>query len=140
MPPSKSVRKIFARLGRRPDGRPAPRVLTKAQKRARHLARIKAEMVRWQRETSNVWAKAPFVRIVREIVRDLRRDFLVASAAYEALAQASQQYIHEFFLDADLAREFAGRQTLMQQDARLIRALWSRFGERVDLNASHAGN
>lgn len=134
MPPKKGFRKVLARYGRSINGRPVRRVLSRAEKRARHKDKVKAEIRVWQKEPCFLWSEAAFKRIVREILHNRRptRDFMVSRSAYEALAEAAQQHVYEFFLDADLAREISGRQTLMVRDTYLVRELWARFNERTE--------
>ncbi|KAH0944822.1 hypothetical protein HN011_004425 [Eciton burchellii] len=86
--------------------------------------------IRYLRKTTHfLIPKLPFARIVREILVDLfpRQDIVrIQATALEALQEATEMYIVQFFEDAMLLSLHAKRVTLLQNDMILMRRLRGR--------------
>lgn len=82
-----------------------------------------------RRSTHLLIPKLPFARVVREIMLDLfpRGEITkIQAAALEALQEATEMYIVQFFEDAILLAFHAKRVTLMRNDIILMRRLRGR--------------
>ncbi|XP_048506200.1 histone H3-like centromeric protein A isoform X4 [Athalia rosae] len=100
-----------------------------------HSARVKSgtralqQIRELQKTTKLVIPKASFSRLVREIVFDLfpRHDnYRIQLKALEALQEATEMYMVQFFEDAVLLTLHAKRVTLHLPDMRLLRRLRGR--------------
>ncbi|KAE8750995.1 hypothetical protein FOCC_FOCC002423, partial [Frankliniella occidentalis] len=77
-----------------------------------------------QRSTSLLIPKFPFSRLVREIMNSFSYHQLrVQSSALEALQEAAEMYMVQFFEDSLLCTLHAKRVTLMPADCHLMRRL-----------------
>ena len=84
------------------------------------------EIRHYQRSTNLLIRKAPFARLVREILllrHPAGMEFRWQKAAIECLQEASEAYLVHMLSDAYLCSIHARRVTLMPRDIRLIRRL-----------------
>ena len=87
------------------------------------------EIRRYQKSTNLLLRKAPFQRLVREVMQDLKKsDLRCQSTAILALQEASESYLISMFEDANLCAIHAKRVTLMPKDIQLARRI---RGERA---------
>ncbi len=80
----------------------------------------------YQRTTHLLMRKAPFARLIRELLikhHPYGAEFRWQRAAIECLQEASEAYIISFLSDAYLCALHAKRVTLMPRDMVLIRRL-----------------
>lgn len=87
------------------------------------------EIRKLQKSTKLLIPKAPFARLVREIIHDLfpRQNIdRIQELALEALQEAAEMYLVQFFEDAVLLCLHGSRVTLMQKDMVLLRRLRGR--------------
>lgn len=80
------------------------------------------EIRKYQKSTELLIRKAPFQRIVREIINDLK-EFRITVSAVEALQEAAEAYIVDLFADTNLCAIHAKRVTVMAKDMQLARRL-----------------
>lgn len=105
----------------------ATRTLVKS--RAKSGQRALQEIRYLQKTTKLLIPKAPFARLVREVIVDLfprLEVHRIQAMALEALHEATEMYLVQFFEDALLLSLHAKRVTLFPQDIRLIRRLRGR--------------
>eukprot|EP00282_Hemiselmis_andersenii_P025334 CAMPEP_0172004284 /NCGR_PEP_ID=MMETSP1041-20130122/4384_1 /TAXON_ID=464988 /ORGANISM="Hemiselmis andersenii, Strain CCMP439" /LENGTH=164 /DNA_ID=CAMNT_0012658107 /DNA_START=611 /DNA_END=1105 /DNA_ORIENTATION=- len=76
----------------------------------------KREIAKLARSTDNIFPKAPFERLVRELAADVRQDTRFAADGMEAVHEAAEQFVTDRIIKADLARRHAGRKTLHVDD------------------------
>jgi histone H3 len=90
------------------------------------------EIRKYQKSTELLIRKAPFQRLCREIVQDLKKksnsDLRLQSTAVLALQEASESYLIGLFEDSNLCAIHAKRVTLMPKDIQLARRI---RGERA---------
>eukprot|EP00984_Skeletonema_dohrnii_P034608 scaffold33607_cov84-Skeletonema_dohrnii-CCMP3373.AAC.2 len=86
------------------------------------------EIRRYQKSTDLLIRKAPFQRLVREIVQDFKSDVRFQTTAMLALQEAAEAYLIGVFEDANLCAIHAKRVTVMPKDIQLARRI---RGERV---------
>ena len=88
------------------------------------------EIRKYQASTELLIRKAPFLRLVREVLEsDLNKPgFRLQSTATLALQEASEAYLVGLFEDANLCAIHAKRVTLMPKDIQLARRI---RGERA---------
>ena len=86
------------------------------------------EIRRYQKCTDLLLRKAPFQRLVREIMQDVNNDLRCQSTAMLALQEASEAYLVGLFEDTNLCAIHAKRVTIMPKDMHLARRI---RGERV---------
>jgi histone H3 len=81
--------------------------------------------IRWyQKSTDLLIKKAPFQRLVKEIMRDIRDergDFRIQAVAVQALQEASEAFIVHLFENTNLCAIHAKRITIAPVDMRLAR-------------------
>ena len=85
------------------------------------------EIRKYQKSTDLLIRKAPFQRLVREILQDYG-DLRAQSTAILALQEASEAYLVGLFEDTNLCAIHAKRVTIMPKDIKLARRI---RGERV---------
>ena len=76
--------------------------------------------------------KAPFVRVVREILQSLSpnyKAFRFQATALAALQEATEAFIVRLLEDSNVAAIHAGRVTVMPKDIELVRRLRTSCGE-----------
>ncbi|XP_043467940.1 histone H3.3-like type 1 [Leptopilina heterotoma] len=88
--------------------------------------RVEREIRALRRSAKLIIPRAPFIRIVRDIVEDIFprldiRRFQVR--AIEALQEAVEMYIVQYYEEAFLLTYHANRSTLMQRDMVMLRRL-----------------
>ena len=86
------------------------------------------EIRRYQKSTELLIRKAPFQRLVREILQDIDSDLRCQSTAVLALQEASEAYLIGLFEDTNLCAIHAKRVTIMPNDIQLARRI---RGERA---------
>jgi len=86
------------------------------------------EIRRYQKSTDLLLRKAPFQRLVREIMQDMKSDIRCQSTAVLALQEAAESYLIGLFEDANLCAIHAKRVTIMPKDIQLARRI---RGERA---------
>jgi histone H3 len=86
------------------------------------------EIRRYQKSTDLLLRKAPFQRLVREIMQDMKSDIRCQSTAILALQEAAESYLISLFEDANLCAIHAKRVTIMPKDIELARRI---RGERA---------
>lgn len=95
----------------------------------RQVNRMLKEIARLQRSTKLLIPRAPFSRLVRQIMFDLfprLESQRMQHSALEALQEAAEMYLVQFFEDALLICLHTKRVTLMVQDMILCRRLRGR--------------
>jgi histone H3 len=82
------------------------------------------EIRKYQKSTNFLVPKLPFARVVKEIIMALcPGDLRIQRLALEALQEAAETYIVQFFEDSLLCAVHAKRVTLMANDLRLARRI-----------------
>ena len=81
------------------------------------------EIRRYQKTTDLLLRKAPFQRLVREVVNDFKQDCRLQSSAVMALQEASESYLVGLFEDTNLCAIHAKRVTIMPKDMQLARRI-----------------
>ena len=81
------------------------------------------EIRRYQKSTDLLIKKAPFQRLIREIMMDIRTDLRIQSFALLALQEAAEAYMVGLMEDTNLVAIHAGRKTIMPKDIKLARRL-----------------
>jgi len=79
------------------------------------------EIRKWQKDTSNLLAKLPFQRLVREIAQDFKTDIRFQGKALAALQDASESYLIGLFEITQYAAIHAKRVTIVPKDMQLCR-------------------
>ena len=78
------------------------------------------EIRKYQKSTNLFIARAPFQRLVREIMLKERNDFRIKRDALLALQEAAESYLVQLFDDSNLAAIHAKRVTIMPKDMELV--------------------
>lgn len=86
------------------------------------------EVRRYQNSTDFLIAKAPFRRLVREIVSNLKESFRMSPTCVEALQESTELYVTSVLADANLCTLHANRVTIYPKDIQLALKL---RGERM---------
>ena len=81
------------------------------------------EIRRYQKSTDLLIPKAPFQRLVRDIVKGIDTELRFQSQALVALQESAEAYITSLFEDANLCAIHANRVTLMKKDLSLARRI-----------------
>ena len=81
------------------------------------------EIRRYQKSADLLIRKAPFQRLVREIVQDFKIDVRLQSTALLALHEAAEAYLISLFEDTNLCAMHAKRVTIMPKDMRLAKRI-----------------
>lgn len=87
------------------------------------------EIRKLQKGTELLIKRAPFYRLVREILQNVnpyRNDFRIQPSALEALHEATEAYLISMFEDTNLCAIHAKRVTIMPKDIHLAQRLRSR--------------
>lgn len=77
------------------------------------------EIRKYQSTTDVLIARAPFRRLVKEIVSNLKESIRMQSSALEAVQEATEGYIVNLLCDANLCTIHAKRVTLFPKDLQL---------------------
>ena len=67
--------------------------------------------------------KAPFRRLVREVVQDFKSDARITAQAFAALQEATEAYLIGLFEDTNLCAIHAKRVTIMPKDIQLAKRI-----------------
>ena len=86
------------------------------------------EIRHYQKRTNVLIKKAPFARLVREIVQDFKQDLRFQSSAISTLQEAAEAYIIRLFEDMNLCAIHTKRVTIMPKDIQLAKRI---RGERA---------
>ena len=86
------------------------------------------EIRRYQKPMDLLIRRAPFQRVVNEIVRSFRNDLRIQAAAIKGLQEAAEAYLVGLFEDSNLCAIHAKRVTIMPRDVQLARRI---CGERT---------
>lgn len=81
------------------------------------------EIRKYQKSTELLIRKLPFQRLIREILRELRKDLKVQSSALLALQEAAESYLIALFMAANLYAIQAKRVTIMPEDLALVKRM-----------------
>ena len=84
------------------------------------------EVRRYQQSTELLIRKQPFIRLVREILKDFNSACRIQTAALGALQEAAEAYIVGLFEDTNLCAIHAKRVTIMPKDVQLARRIRGR--------------
>ncbi|PNF24167.1 histone H3-like centromeric protein A [Cryptotermes secundus] len=96
----------------------------KPKRRFRPGVRALMEIRKFQKSTNFLIPKLPFARVVREIIMTLvPGDYRIQKLALEALQEAAEMYVVQFFEDSLLCAVHAKRVTLMASDLQLARRI-----------------
>lgn len=79
------------------------------------------EIRRYQKSTELLIRKLPFNRLVREIAQDYQPEFRWCKVAIEALQEASEAYLIQFFEWTNLLAIHRGRVTIGTKDTKLAK-------------------
>jgi histone H3/H4 len=93
-----------------------PNVANVKRRRWKNGTVAKREIRKLQKSTDFLIPREPFKRLVREIAAEYSADGRFAANSMVALQEAAESFLVERFQRADLARRFAGRQTLDTKD------------------------
>ncbi|ESL06820.1 histone H3 variant [Trypanosoma rangeli SC58] len=110
----------------------AKKELTSAGTKKKHRWRpgtvVMREVRRYQNTTDFLIAKAPFRRLVREIMSNLKDSFRMSATCVEALQESTELYVTSVLADANLCTLHANRVTVYPKDIQLALKL---RGERL---------
>jgi len=81
------------------------------------------EIRRYQKSTDLLIKHAPFERLVREVSFSMKKDLRWQKTAVLALQEATESYLVDLFIDANLCAIHAKRVTLMVKDMQLARRI-----------------
>ncbi|KAH8650263.1 histone-fold-containing protein [Tricladium varicosporioides] len=83
------------------------------------------EIRRYQQSTELLIKKAPFARLVREIIIDVgcRPDYRIQASALDALQEATEAFLTTEFELTNLAAIHAKRVTIQQKDMKLVQRM-----------------
>jgi histone H3 len=74
---------------------------------------------KFQARTTHLIPRAPFERVVRETMKEIKLDFRLQSSAIDALHWATEDYLIGLFEDSQLCAIHAGRITVQFKDLQL---------------------
>ncbi|KAJ1525140.1 hypothetical protein ONE63_009976 [Megalurothrips usitatus] len=98
--------------------------VSRRTRRFKNGAKALKEIRSLQRTTDHLIPKASFCRVVREILINFSHvQQQIQSSALEALQEAAEMYLVQFFEDSMLCCLHSKRVTLMPQDCHLVRRL-----------------
>ena len=86
------------------------------------------EIWQYQKSTDLLIRRAPFQRVVNEIVKSFRNDLRIQAVAIKGLQEAAEAYLVGLFEDSNLCAIHARRVTIMPRDVQLARRI---RGERT---------
>ncbi|XP_063973039.1 uncharacterized protein LOC135160429 isoform X1 [Diachasmimorpha longicaudata] len=123
------ARKSGANSKSQNKGKSKTETLVNRRRRVKPGVKALQEIRQLRRSTKLLIPKLPFSRLVREIIRDLfPRENIdrMQATALEALQEATETYLVQFFEDSILLAFHCRRVTLMQRDMVLMRRLRGR--------------
>lgn len=104
--------------------------------RYRPGTRALMEIRKYQKTTDLLLRKAPFQRLVREVMQNFKSDWRIQRTAVLAIQEAAEIFITRLFEDANLCALHAKRVTLMPKDIKLA----VRLARYFVLNLDSAGD
>jgi histone H3 len=81
------------------------------------------EIRRYQKSTELLLRKAPFARLVRELMQGMNAELRVQAQALAALQEATEAYLVSMFADTNECAIHARRMTIMPKDMALARRI-----------------
>jgi len=81
------------------------------------------EIRKYQKSTDLLIRKAPFQRLVREIVQDMKKEVKFQSTALLCLQEAAEAHLIGLFEDTNLCAIHAKRVTILPKDMQLARRI-----------------
>jgi len=81
------------------------------------------EIRRYQKSTELLIKKAPFQRLVREVLQSVKSDIRLTASSVEAIQNAAEAYLVSIFEDANLCAVHARRVTVMPKDFQLVKRI-----------------
>ena len=81
------------------------------------------EIRRYQKSTDLLIRKAPFGRVVREILQEKNKDIRAQAVAVAATQEAAEAYTVGLYEDTNLSAIHAKRVTIMPKDMQLVRRI-----------------
>ena len=99
-----------------------------AQHGSRDKLRWMRDIRRLQKTTDLIIPKAPFSRLVREIIADINREYRVQANAVMALHESSEHFLLKLFEFSNYIAIHAHRVTVMPKDMHLLRKIWDDIG------------
>ena len=84
------------------------------------------EIIKEQKSTKLIIPKAPFVRLVHEIIDDVKQSdgqIIVKKDAVEALQTEAEAMIVDMFSDASALTKYCNRDTLTVKDLHFLRSI-----------------
>lgn len=94
-------------------------LLEKPKKRFRPGTVALREIRKYQKSTEHVLPLAPFRRLVREIINDVRPDLRMTTGSVDALREAAEVYMCTIFEESQLLAIHGRRVTVMPKDMQL---------------------
>ena len=79
------------------------------------------EIRRYQKSTELLITQAPFRRLVRELIQDVRKNLRIGPQAFKALQEAAEAYLVGLFEDVNLRAIHLKQVTIMPKDIQLAR-------------------
>ena len=101
--------------------RKAPQQRAPAMKR--RIPKALQEIRHYQKTAELLIRKAPFARVVKEIMQSYRTAFRIQGIALEALQEAAEYHLVSLFEDTNLCAIHAKRVTIMPKDIALARRI-----------------
>jgi len=98
--------------------------------------RVLQEIRQLQRSTRLVLPLRPFQRLVKEITRDVARDYRFQTTALLALQEASEAYLTGVLAEANRCSAHSGRKTVTLEDMRLSQRIRSHSNINFPVNPS----
>lgn len=89
---------------------------TKPKRRWRSGVVATREIRKLSKSTDNIFPKAPFDRLVRELSAEISKNVRFSADGMQAIHEAAEQFVTDRIIKADLARKHANRQTLHLDD------------------------
>ena len=116
----KSNRRISKRLKQK-----EPTISSGKRKRFRPGTLALMEIRRYQKSTTPLIAKAPFKRLVKELLIENNGESVsrISAAALEALQEATEHYVVDLFQDSVFASTHAKRTTVQTEDIKLVKRI-----------------
>ena len=84
------------------------------------------EIIKQQRSTNLIIPRAPFTRLVHEIITDVKQNdgqIIVKKDAIEALQTEAESMLVDLFTDANALTQYCKRDTLTTKDISFVRAI-----------------
>ena len=102
-----------------------PTISSRKRKRFRPGTLALMEIRRYQKSTNPLIAKAPFERLVKEILVEKNGESVsrITATAIQALQEATEHYVVDLFRDSVLASTHAKRTTVQIKDVQLVKRI-----------------